>query len=222
MPYSVRRMRSEDISQVSEIDREAFPTEWPPPSFRRELDSHLVRYLVAIQENELREGVPSEGNSSRGRVGNLFSKVGDLIIRRTSSGGQIPDRVVGYAAMWLMVDESHLTSIAVRKACQRNGIGELLLLSITRLSIEMKAQVVTLETRVSNTAAQALYEKYGFEKVGLRRRYYSDNREDAVIMTTDKLTSAAYQTRLRELEQRYCEKYGPPRLQFQLASSPAH
>ena len=222
MPYVVRRMTSEDISQVSEIDREAFPTEWPPPSFRRELDSHMVRYLVAVEENEQREELQSDENSSRGRVGTLFSRVGDLIVRRPPSRGSAPQRVVGYAAIWLMVDESHLTSIAVRKEYQRRGIGELLLLSVTRLSVEMKAQVVTLETRVSNAAAQALYEKYGFKKVGLRRRYYSDNREDAIIMTTDNLRSPAYQSRLGDLEQRYRERYGPPLLRFQLASSPVH
>lgn len=221
MPYVVRRMTPEDIPQVSGIDREAFPTEWPPPSFRRELESHMVRYVVAVEENDQREGVQSVENTPKGRFGTLFSRVGDLIIRRQPSSGSTRDRVVGYAAIWLMVDESHLTSIAVRKDCRRRGIGELLLLSMTRLSVEMKAQVMTLETRVSNTAAQALYEKYGFKKVGLRRRYYADNREDAVIMTTDNLASPSYQSRFGDLEQRFCERYGPPKLRIQLADSPA-
>lgn len=220
MPYFVRRMTAEDIPQVSQIDREAFPTEWPPPSFRRELDSHLVRYLVAVEENhQTGEGQPAE-QESRSGFGGLLSRVSDLIIRRQFSSGVTPDKVVGYVAIWLMVDESHLTSIAVRKDCQRQGIGELLLFAVSQLSVELKAQVMTLETRVSNTAAQALYEKYGFKKVGLRRRYYSDNREDAIIMTTDSLSSAAHQSRLRDLEQRYCARYGPPKLCFQLANSP--
>jgi ribosomal-protein-alanine N-acetyltransferase len=220
MPYVVRRMTLEDISQVSEIDREAFPTEWPPPSFRRELQSHMVRYLVAVEDNEQIRQVRSVRNTSGGRFGTWFSRVGELITRRQLSS-LTQDRIVGYVAIWMMVDESHLTSIAVRKDFRRHGIGELLLLSVTRLSIEMKADVVTLETRVSNTAAQALYEKYGFKKVGLRRRYYSDNHEDALIMTTDKLASASYQSRLHDLEQRYSERYGPPKLRLQLADSPA-
>ncbi len=81
MAYFVRRMTAEDIPQVSQIDREAFPTEWPPPSFRRELDSHLVRYLVAVEENhQSEEGQPSE-RERRGGFGGLLSRVGDLIAR---------------------------------------------------------------------------------------------------------------------------------------------
>jgi ribosomal-protein-alanine N-acetyltransferase len=74
----------------------------------------------------------------------------------------------------------------------------------------MKASLVTLETRVSNASAQALYEKYGFNRVGTRRRYYSDNGEDAVIMTTESITSPAFQARFGELERKYIEKYGQP------------
>jgi len=221
MPYVVRRMTQEDIPQVSGIDREAFPTEWPPPSFRRELSSHMVRYLVAVEENHRNDESQSIEDMPKGRFVALFSKVSDLVTRRQLSSDSAQDRIVGYVAIWLMVDESHLTSIAVKRDRQRQGVGELLLLSVTRLSIEMKAQVMTLETRVSNTPAQALYEKYGFKKVGLRRRYYSDNREDALIMTTDSLSSAAFRSRLSELEQRYCERYGAPELRLQLADSPA-
>lgn len=221
MSYIVRRMTSEDIPQVAEIDREAFPTDWPPPSFKREIQSHMVRYLVVVEDNDRNVAEGLAEASSKSVWGGLFSRVGDLLGRRQSSGNLTREKVVGYVAMWLMVDESHLTSIAVRKSHQRHGVGELLLLSIAKLSIEMKAQVLTLETRVSNTPAQALYEKYGFRKVGLRRRYYSDNREDAVIMTTDSLTSAPYQARLFELERKYCARYGAPKLSLHSANLPA-
>lgn len=221
MSYIVRGMTLEDIPQVAAIDREAFPTDWPPPSFKRELQSHMVRYLVAVEEND-QNGTDGQAEAcSRSVWGGLFSRVGDLLSRRQSQSEGTREKIVGYVAMWLMVDESHLTTIAVRKSHQRQGVGELLLLSITKLSVEMRAQVLTLETRVSNTPAQMLYEKYGFKKVGLRRRYYSDNREDAVVMTTASLTSPPYQTRLLELERKYCERYGAPKLSFQLVDLPA-
>ncbi len=73
-------------------------------------------------------------------------------------------------------------------------------MAIIRLSMQLKAEVVTLEARASNHSAQALYAKYGFKTVGIRRRYYTDNSEDAVIMTTDKINSPGYQAMLRELD----------------------
>lgn len=93
--------------------------------------------------------------------------------------------VVGYAGLWFIVDEAHLTSIAVRDEHRRRGIGERLLRASLELALERQATMMTLEVRASNQAAQALYQKYGFRKVGLRRGYYSDNHEDAWLMTVD-------------------------------------
>ncbi len=83
----------------------------------------------------------------------------------------------------------------------------MLLTAIIKLSLQMKAQVVTLEVRASNHSAQALYAKYGFNSVGIRRRYYTDNGEDAVIMTTDKISSPAYQAKLKELEVKHHQRH---------------
>jgi len=80
----------------------------------------------------------------------------------------------------------------------RQGIAELLLIAVTERAAEIGARVMTLEVRVSNTSAQALYRKYGFEVVGRRPQYYSDNREDALIMTTPPITSAEYQRVFQE------------------------
>jgi ribosomal-protein-alanine N-acetyltransferase len=73
------------------------------------------------------------------------------------------------------------------------------------------ARIVTLEVRVSNTAAQQLYAKYGFNQVGLRRDYYTDNREDAVIMSADHIASPSFQAQLQELKKAYTEKWGADR-----------
>ena len=73
------------------------------------------------------------------------------------------------------------------------------------------ARVVTLEVRVSNAAAQQLYAKYGFSQVGLRRGYYTDNHEDAVIMSTDHIASHSFQAQLQELKKAYTEKWGEDR-----------
>lgn len=214
MGYTVRQMTADDISQVSLIDREAFPTEWPPPSFKRELSSSMVRYLVAQDESRRIDSGSRTLAPKRSIWESLVVRVrhvlggNDAVADATTA--QDTQFIVGYASIWMMVDESHLTSIAVRKSHQHQGIGELLLIAVIKLSLQMKAQVVTLEVRASNSSAQALYAKYGFKNVGIRRRYYTDNSEDAVIMTTDKITSSAYQAKLRELEAKYIETHEAP------------
>ena len=97
------------------------------------------------------------------------------------------ERVIAYAGVWLMVDEAHVTTFAVLPAYRRRGIGGLLLSELMALAADLGAVVVTLEVRLANAAARRLYQEFGFKPVGLRPRYYSDNGEDALIMTTDAL-----------------------------------
>jgi len=94
------------------------------------------------------------------------------------------DRVIGFAGVWLMVDEAHVTTFAVHPDWRRQGIGRQLLLSLVELSIAIGARRMTLEVRASNEAAQALYREFGFEATGRRPRYYTDDGEDALVMTT--------------------------------------
>jgi ribosomal-protein-alanine N-acetyltransferase len=108
-------------------------------------------------------------------------------------------RVVGYAGLWLMVDEAHITTFAVHPDHRRRRIGERLLQRLFELAGELGAEWLTLEVRVSNLAAQRLYEKYGFKKAGVRRRYYSDNSEDALIMWTDRIRERSVRDRLSKL-----------------------
>jgi [ribosomal protein S18]-alanine N-acetyltransferase len=109
------------------------------------------------------------------------------------------DAVVGYGGMWLMVDEAHITTFAIHPAWRRQRIGERLLLAFLDLAIDQRAHEATLEVRLSNLAARKLYEKYGFRPVGLRPRYYSDDQEDALIMTTAPLSDPAMGERIARL-----------------------
>lgn len=93
------------------------------------------------------------------------------------------ETLLGYAGYWTLSDEIHISTIAVDPALRRQGLGQLLLLNILFLSYEHQASLVTLEVRETNTAAQELYKKYRFSEVGLRRRYYRDTGEDAILMT---------------------------------------
>jgi ribosomal-protein-alanine N-acetyltransferase len=117
-------------------------------------------------------------------------------------------RIVAYGGMWLMVDEAHITTFAVHPAYRRQRVGERLLLAFLDVARDRHAREATLEVRLSNLAARRLYEKYGFRPVGLRPRYYSDNNEDALIMTTESFEQAGLTARIERL--RAALDDGPP------------
>jgi [ribosomal protein S18]-alanine N-acetyltransferase len=105
-------------------------------------------------------------------------------------------RVIAFAGMWLMVDEAHVTTFAVHPAWRRRHIGERLLIALFDIAHARQAHEATLEVRLSNLPARRLYEKYGFRPVGIRPHYYTDDNEDALIMTTPALDDAGMVARL--------------------------
>ena len=111
---------------------------------------------------------------------------------------RVGDEIAGFAGLWLMVDEAHVTTFAIDPAWRRNHLGERLLIALLDLALDRRATEATLEVRLSNLPARRLYEKYGFRPVGIRPRYYSDNNEDALIMTTEPLRAPEMTARLAE------------------------
>ena len=95
--------------------------------------------------------------------------------------------LVGYAGTWHIIDEGHITTIAVRKEYFRKHIGEAIILKILEDCYANGIKYLTLEVRVSNEPAIRLYEKYGFTSLGTRKGYYQDNNEDALIMWTENI-----------------------------------
>jgi ribosomal-protein-alanine N-acetyltransferase len=193
-------MRWEDIDQVAQIEREAFPALWPSTNYRRELKNRLSEFEVVVEC-----GQPAPLLMLPPRRSLL-----DVLRRKTPSRPMAapPELVVGFVGVWYSAGEGHIVSIAVREDYRRRGIGELLLLGAIEMTTRRLHQVVTLEVRISNTSAQSLYIKYGFSQVGLRKAYYSDNREDAYIMSTDTLTGPGYQELLAERMREFSERYG--------------
>ena len=112
---------------------------------------------------------------------------------------RLDEDIVGFAGLWIMVDEAHVTTFAVDPRWRRRGVGERMLLALLDIAVARQAREATLEVRLSNLPARKLYEKHGFRPVGIRVRYYSDNGEDALIMTTDPLSSPAMRDRLARL-----------------------
>jgi ribosomal-protein-alanine N-acetyltransferase len=202
MAYYVRKMRVSDIAQVNEIDREAFSTQWPPPNYKRELQNGLSHHVVVI-DDAFPGGADKPGGSSEGAFG-IFSWIRRRfkLFYKQHAEAEV-EYVAGFAGIWIIADEAHITAIAVREKYRGNKIGALLMAALSDLSIQLKARSITLEVRVSNKVAQNLYTKFGFKEVGLRRGYYTDNREDALLMSTEEIASASFQQRLAELKRDY-------------------
>ena len=215
MGCALRPMEARDLPQVAEIEREAFPTIWPPTSFRRELSNGLARYLVAHQPRDEEAtpapAVPSPRPPPPSLAARLLRGVSRLLWNGGAGNGDVGcpvDPIRGFVGIWFLADEAHITSIATRLEYQRQGIGELLLIGAVEQATQRGSRVVTLEVRVSNDIAQAMYRKYGFKEVGVRKRYYSDNAEDAVLMTTDPIASPEYQELFQGLVVTHRQRWG--------------
>jgi ribosomal-protein-alanine N-acetyltransferase len=117
--------------------------------------------------------------------------------------------IVGYAGLICYGEEAHITNIAVDPVHQRRKIASRLLYELIVNGIEMGAQAVSLEVRVSNWGAQRLYGRFGFHPVGIRRNYYQELNEDALIMWTDDVKSNAYARRLAKIVEELPEGVRP-------------
>jgi len=139
----IRKMTTEDLLAVVEVENICFTTPWSEDSFRNELTTNMLAvYYVA----------------------------------------EFEQRVVGYAGMWHVMDELHITNVAVHPEFRGKKIGNQLLEALIGFSSSGPYTGMTLEVRVSNDVAIKLYTKYGFEKLGIRKGYYQDNKEDAIVM----------------------------------------
>ena len=220
-PFAVylRRLQRDDITEVVEIEKEAFSSMWVSSPFKRDLNNKRACYLVAClepsDENEF-ELEPQLAEDASARRSWLSRMAGRLGLGGDSAPEPPPANdyaIAGYVSVWYQGDEAHITEIAVRESLRGNGIGELLLIGSLRAAVEYGSHVMTLEARVSNFIAQRLYEKYSFKSVGIRKGYYSDNREDAVIMTTTPLGTEEYGRMFRELQAAWESRRGPINIQ---------
>ena len=218
MDIALRRMRAEDIPQVIEIEKEAFTPGWVGTPFRRELNSRYTRFLVAYhtadaetEEIEAKDPLQQSNAADASLWGRMVTGVKSALgLSRDDDG----DNLAGYVGIWLQGDQAHITEIAVREELRGRGIGELLIIGTLRVAYEQGLTEVTLEARVSNFVAQRLYDKYGFNEAGIRKNYYADNREDAVIMTTDPIHTAAYREKFATLQDNFLARYGEIRIQI--------
>jgi [ribosomal protein S18]-alanine N-acetyltransferase len=193
----LRPMTEADIPEIMDIERESFPSMWPQTAYKRELQNKAARYLVLAEPRDA-PGTLAAPHTT------LWTTVRRVVgVRETPPA----EYILGFIGVWLMVGEAHIVTVAVREDRRRTGIGERLLIASIEMAMDYDQQLMTLEVRRSNDAAQLLYEKYGFDRVGMRVRYYSDNHEDAVIMTTPPIASNGFRARFEALRQHHRQRY---------------
>ena len=201
MPFALRPLKQDDVVQAAEVEREAFPTLFPPTAFRRELGKRNTSYLVA--QETAGHTATADNARRKGLFGSLLPGA-----RGGSSHNENVGRIAGFIGIWYMVDEAHLVSVGVRTSDRGRGIGELLLIGALERAMSRAAAVMTLEVRPSNAVAINLYRKYGFEQRGVRKAYYADDREDALIMTTGPILRPEYRDLFVALEREHVARWG--------------
>jgi len=214
--FVVEPMRIEHIPAVSTIEKLSFPQPWPQNAYRREItENRMAHYIVARQlgmPHGDEQPVPPPSASAQAQSGALIGRLSRLLRpSEPARSAQLSEElrsIVGYAGIWVMTDEAHVTTIASHPNVRGGGVGEFLLVALIHRGMEIGARWMTLEVRASNATAQNLYRKYTFKEMGVRRRYYSDNGEDALVMWTDALDSDSFLTTIDQNERRLAERLG--------------
>tara|TARA_Y100001970_G_scaffold28388_1_gene34725 strand:+ start:56 stop:697 length:642 start_codon:yes stop_codon:yes gene_type:complete len=204
MYFSVRLMSNNDISEVAIIERQAFPTMWPPIPFKRELGNKFAEYFVIVCKLDELLVIP-EPQPNTSFLQKSVKKIRGLFFSNKLDAKD--SFIVGYLGIWYSLDEAHITSIATREEFRGMGIGEMLLIAAFQRAFQRKSNSVTLEVRVSNEIAQNLYSKYEMIEVGKRKRYYSDNQEDALIMTADDINTDDFYHQIQIKIKKYLDKH---------------
>ena len=192
-PYVVAPMTIHDIPTVSAIEQVVFSLPWSSTAYRYEITQNAASQYVVLRYGPW---VRQEVSISLLRP-----------VRRLVRSSKEDLSLVAYGGHWLIFDEAHICTVAVRPEWRGRGLGELLLVALIEKALDSGAQVLTLEARVSNIVAQNLYAKYGFEVKGRRRRYYSDNGEDAFIMSTPSVVASDYRHHFDRLQRLWRESH---------------
>lgn len=199
LPFFIEPMRFDDINEVSRVERRCFSNPWPTAAYRRELRHPDHNYYIVLR------GSDAKSIQTRERFVDEFADnwrnlraLGLLSFRKQQSPAPGTQPIAGFAGMWQLYDEAHITTIAIDAPYRGRGLGEALLLRMLDESVRRGANMLTLEARVSNEGAIKLYEKYGFRVHGIRPSYYSDNGEDAYVMWSPSLRDDGYLVEVAE------------------------
>ena len=211
-PYAVRYATIADANAIDYVVHAAFGNSAPKSSAARDIRRNKTTYIVvskSLSANPIATDThtPTNDTGWQHRLKSLFAS-GNSDSRKTTNN------VVGLVGIWTALDQAHIVVIATHPNERRRGVGELLVLATIIEALKTRATSATLEVRKSNIVARSLYRKYGFSDVGIRRRYYQDNREDAIIMSTPSFSNLEYKRSLLLRWKGYVSVRGTPEMQF--------
>ncbi len=148
----IRPMDIHDVPQVHAIEQVTFTMPWSMVAFQYEI------------------------------LNNHLSKYFVMVVQEDDGPMPLPEKIIGYMGFWFVIDEAHITTFSIAKDYQGRGYGKKLMAFALETASLNQIENITLEVRVSNEKALGLYKKFGFKEAGLRRKYYTDNDEDALVM----------------------------------------
>ncbi|HVB64471.1 MAG TPA: ribosomal protein S18-alanine N-acetyltransferase [Nitrolancea sp.] len=209
--YYIEPMQLDDIPEVSRVERRCFSNPWPESAYRRELRNAEGNHYIVLRQ---RQKISAETQSVAEQRGRLL-----LLPLLRKPERRNADPIIGFAGMWILFDESHVTTIGVAPEFRGQGLGELLLVNLFDAAMRRNGQWLTLEVRVTNRTAQALYEKYGFTRQGIRRHYYSDNGEDADIMWSSSLREPGYREHIERLRESLFARFRDTGIEIEMRDS---
>lgn len=178
MSLLLRYMYPHDVTQVAEIDAQSFPEPWPVRSYMFEINESRISHMccLILNDPQLTNLVP------------VPTSWMDRLLRRRPNA-EHEEVVAAFGGLWCIAEEAHISTIASHPKLRGRGYGEIVLAGMLQRALELHAEYVVLEVRVSNRVAQNLYQKYGFVTIDVVRKYYRDG-EDAFVMRLE-LTNPA-------------------------------
>ena len=184
----IKHLTPEHLPSAVELDRHCFGGLWAIEGYRRELDNPNSDLLgLWIWETE-------DCESGQNRSGTGTPPL------------QISPTLIGIGCLWAILEEAHITMLAIHPQFQRQGLGQALLWALLKSACDRQLERATLEVRDSNLAAVCLYKKFGFKEAGRRKRYYQDTGEDALVMWHSSLGKPEFQQYLAVEKVQMCDR----------------
>jgi len=210
-------MTIDDVNDVARVEKRCFTNPWPTSAYRRELRYAEQNFYIVLRDLTGKGHFQGDSTSGAGGKRGLSRLVASLA-RKNDAPPDGPG-IAGFAGMWVMYEEAHVTTIGVDPAYQGQGLGELLLVALFEEAIGRDANRLSLEVRVSNRIAQRLYEKYAMSVQSVRPRYYTDNGEDAWVMVSRPLSDPGFLALFEQRRPWVIEKLDDPLIESDLLPS---
>ncbi|HEY9619771.1 MAG TPA: ribosomal protein S18-alanine N-acetyltransferase [Crinalium sp.] len=211
------------VPAAVELDQLCFGGLWTEDGYHRELDSPNsdLWILQVVSESGVRSQEPGARSQERmGEIGKMEG-IGEQNLPHLPSPTSLshlspsqhptantphPVPLLALGCLWAILEEAHITVLAVHPDYQRQGLGQALLYALMVSARQRKLEWITLEVRASNQTAIALYRKFGFQDVGTRRHYYQDTGEDALILWRSGVQKPEFQDALRQWHDEICDR----------------